>query len=79
MFLNIMNTTLSVPGFLISRSGNRPRGNYSGIKQNVIVILDAGSHELTEIKQWMIEYLNQGGSAPVILRKRYYEKEKSSL
>ncbi len=68
------NTIFSVPGFLIAGPETDP-GEITGIKQNVIVILDAGSHELTEIKQWMIEYLNQGGSAPVILRKRYDEKE----
>jgi (E)-4-hydroxy-3-methylbut-2-enyl-diphosphate synthase len=68
------NTTLSVPGFLIAGPETNPR-EIAGIQQNVIVILDAGSHELTEIKQWMIEYLNLGGSAPIILRKRYYEKE----
>ncbi|MEX0982253.1 MAG: (E)-4-hydroxy-3-methylbut-2-enyl-diphosphate synthase [Bacteroidales bacterium] len=67
-------TLLSVPGFLIAGPETEP-GEIVGIKQNVILILDAGRHELAEVKQWMIDYLNQGGSAPVILRKRYSEKE----
>ena len=68
------NALSSLPEFLIAGPESDP-GEIAEIKQNVIVILDAGSHELTGIKQWMIHYLHQGGSAPVILRKRYYEKE----
>lgn len=39
-----------------------------------VICLDAAHAPMTEIKSWIISYDQSGGNNPIILRKKYYEK-----
>jgi (E)-4-hydroxy-3-methylbut-2-enyl-diphosphate synthase len=64
---------LRAPCFLITDPDTDPR-HMAAIQEPVVIILDAGSAAMIDIKLWLIDYLNDNGSNPVILRKEYTEK-----
>jgi (E)-4-hydroxy-3-methylbut-2-enyl-diphosphate synthase len=39
------------------------------------IILDADNDSFSNIKHWLIEYYNSGGTKPVILKKEYYDTD----
>lgn len=42
-------------------------------------ILDMGSAEITQVKDWLIKYYSVGGKGPVILKKEYVEKDREEF
>jgi (E)-4-hydroxy-3-methylbut-2-enyl-diphosphate synthase len=69
------NADLSAPGFIVTDPDTDPRQT-AAIKEPVVIIQDAGNSEMTNVKRWLINYLNENGSNPVILRKEYTEKNR---
>ncbi len=60
----------SVPVFLLENPGSDPQ-IAAGIKESCVIILDASSMEMTDVKKWMITYISAKGSNPVVLKKQY--------
>jgi (E)-4-hydroxy-3-methylbut-2-enyl-diphosphate synthase len=73
----IAHADLSAPGFIITDPDTDPR-QIAAIQNPAVIILDAGNTAMTDIKHWLIKFLNNNGSNPVILRKEYSEENRET-
>ena len=62
------------PGFLLTDPEADPTAT-AGLKEPVVIILDAGNSSMIDVKKWLIYYIRTEGSNPVILKKQYSDTD----
>ncbi|MEX0987450.1 MAG: (E)-4-hydroxy-3-methylbut-2-enyl-diphosphate synthase [Bacteroidales bacterium] len=63
--------------FLMTDTGAEP-AEIAAIKDPRIVILHAENRTITDVKNWMISYIRNKGTNPIILRKKYADKDEET-